>query len=116
MVSMTHWKIINDEDAKLYWDNWASQMPFCSPFQSYAKGQVLRQIGILPIFCVNIDPSGVVRAMALCSIKFKFSKVAIFVCAGGPMGDHLLWSGILDVLAKAANVRLAYLRVRNDNV
>ena len=109
------WIVLDDEEAKVSWDGWARQMPFASPFQSYAKGQVLRQIGARPYFCVCFDASGVVRAMALCTIKVRVWKTAIFVCAGGPMGDPSLWAGLRPVLAKAAGVRLIYLRVRNDS-
>lgn len=109
------WKVLDDVEAKASWDAWACQMPFASPFQSYAKGQVLRQVGTEPYFCACFDADGVVRAMALCTVKVRLWKAAIFACAGGPIGDPSLWAGLRQALAEAAGVSLVYLRVRNDS-
>ena len=108
------WIVVDEQEAAVSWDLWATQMPFSSPFQSFAMAQYSKKIGSKPYFCVCFDEAGTVRAMALCTIKAQMWKAAIFACIGGPLGNPALWSGIPAALRQAAGLALVYVRFRSD--
>ena len=60
--------------------------------------------GHLPFGLMLLGMAALVLAMALCTLKARMWKAAIFACIGGPLGDPALWAGIPAALRQAAGL------------
>ena len=112
---MTTWKLLDDQEARLIWDEQVARFPDGSPFQTYAWGEYRRSLGWQPYRWVALDDEQQIVAMMQGSVRRYPIGIGLVWSEGGPVGDLSVCDQSLPAAIKTTTkLRRIYCRFRCD--